>query len=223
MSESSTHEISKKELLALTGISYGQLYRWKREGLIPEDWFEKRSAYTGQETFFPREHMLERIKTIQSMKDTYSLSEIREHLEGGKGQPDLRCTLLSIPDMNEAFVESLRITRKDATLSGSSLKAVAVLFSALNKVDAREETKRVLISDTIEALSTPAEMPRKATEMPGVSSEPVTTEVPVDSSGTGAAASAMPADDSSSDALSAAANPSAPASSIDTTISSEKG
>ena len=29
--------ISKKELLDLTGISYGQLYRWKRKGLIPED------------------------------------------------------------------------------------------------------------------------------------------------------------------------------------------
>jgi predicted DNA-binding transcriptional regulator AlpA len=28
--------ISKKEVLELTGISYGQFYRWKREGLIPE-------------------------------------------------------------------------------------------------------------------------------------------------------------------------------------------
>ena len=31
--------ISKKELLDQTGISYGQLYRWKRKGLIPEAWF----------------------------------------------------------------------------------------------------------------------------------------------------------------------------------------
>ena len=44
--------ISKKELLELTGISYGQLYRWKRKGLIPEDWFIRKSTYTGQETFF---------------------------------------------------------------------------------------------------------------------------------------------------------------------------
>ena len=46
-------EISKKDLLKTTGISYGQLYRWKREGLIPEEWFVKRSSPTGQETYFP--------------------------------------------------------------------------------------------------------------------------------------------------------------------------
>ena len=49
--------ISKKELLQQTGISYGQLYRWKREKLIPEEWFIKQSSYTGQETFFPREQI----------------------------------------------------------------------------------------------------------------------------------------------------------------------
>ena len=65
--------ISKKELLALTGISYGQLYRWKRQGLIPEEWFIKRSAYTGQDTFFPREQILSRIRTIQDDKDRYSM------------------------------------------------------------------------------------------------------------------------------------------------------
>ena len=36
--------ISKKELLEKYGISYGALYRWKRMGLIPEDWFEKTST-----------------------------------------------------------------------------------------------------------------------------------------------------------------------------------
>lgn len=48
-------EISKKDLLQVTGISYGQLYRWKREGLIPENWFVKRPSSTGQETFFPKD------------------------------------------------------------------------------------------------------------------------------------------------------------------------
>ncbi|MDR2492549.1 MAG: YhbD family protein [Coriobacteriales bacterium] len=75
-------EISKKELLEVTGISYGQLYRWKREGLIPEEWFTKRSSYTGQETFFPRVPMLERVTTIQNMKGTHSLEEIAAHLDG---------------------------------------------------------------------------------------------------------------------------------------------
>ena len=68
--------ISKKDLLALTGISYGQLYRWKRERLIPEEWFIKQSAYTGQETFFPREQILSRVRTILDAKGQYSLEEL---------------------------------------------------------------------------------------------------------------------------------------------------
>jgi len=68
--------VSKKELLELTGISYGQLYRWKRKGLIPEEWFIRRSTYTGQETFFPREKMLERIGRINNMKDGVSLDDL---------------------------------------------------------------------------------------------------------------------------------------------------
>ncbi|MDU6265898.1 MAG: DUF4004 family protein [Anaerocolumna aminovalerica] len=72
--------ISKKELLAQTGISYGQLYRWKRERLIPEEWFMKQSSYTGQETFFPKEQILNRIKMIQELKDNYSLEELAKML-----------------------------------------------------------------------------------------------------------------------------------------------
>ena len=59
-----------------TGISYGQLYRWKREGLIPEEWFVKRSSPTGQETYFPQEKILKRIHAIQQLKDSYSLEEL---------------------------------------------------------------------------------------------------------------------------------------------------
>lgn len=73
-------DISKKDLLKETGISYGQLYRWKREGLIPESWFVKKSSYTGQETFFPREKILKRIKAIQQLKDKYSLEELANML-----------------------------------------------------------------------------------------------------------------------------------------------
>jgi DNA-binding transcriptional MerR regulator len=68
--------ISKKELLELTGISYGQLYRWKRKKLIPEDWFIRKSTFTGQETFFPKEKILARIEKIKSMKDDLSLDEL---------------------------------------------------------------------------------------------------------------------------------------------------
>ncbi|MCM3786634.1 YhbD family protein [Neobacillus mesonae] len=70
--------ISKKELLEITGISYGQLYRWKRKNLIPEDWFIRRSSFTGQETFFPRESILSRIAKIKNMKDDLSLDELAD-------------------------------------------------------------------------------------------------------------------------------------------------
>jgi len=70
--------LSKKELLELTGISYGQLYRWKRKQLIPEEWFIKKSAYTGQETFFPRDKILARIEKIKGMKEDLSLDDLAD-------------------------------------------------------------------------------------------------------------------------------------------------
>lgn len=71
--------ISKKDLLELTGISYGQLYRWKRKSLIPEDWFIKKSTFTGQETFFEKDKILSRIDKIKNMKDEdFSLDDIAE-------------------------------------------------------------------------------------------------------------------------------------------------
>ena len=72
--------ISKKELLLRYGISYGALYRWKRMGLIPEEWFIKRSTPTGQETFFDEETICTRINMIIAAKDTVSLEELAKHL-----------------------------------------------------------------------------------------------------------------------------------------------
>lgn len=70
--------ISKKELLEITDISYGQLYRWKRKGLIPEDWFIKKASFTGQETYFPKLKVLSRIEKIKSMKEDVSLDELAD-------------------------------------------------------------------------------------------------------------------------------------------------
>lgn len=75
-----TDEISKKDLLREKDISYGQFYRWKRMGLIPEAWFRRRSTFTGQETFLPRRQVIERIDRIQELKDRLSLDEIAEML-----------------------------------------------------------------------------------------------------------------------------------------------
>lgn len=68
--------ISKKDLLEEMGISYGQLYRWKRKRLIPEEWFIRKSTFTGQETFFPKGLIVGRIGHILSMKEDLSLDEL---------------------------------------------------------------------------------------------------------------------------------------------------
>ena len=68
--------ISKKMLLDLYGISYGALYRWKRKGLIPEEWFIKKATVTGQETFFPRALICERVELIMRQKDDLSLDAL---------------------------------------------------------------------------------------------------------------------------------------------------
>lgn len=70
--------IAKKEVLRQTGISYGQLYRWKRKGLIPEAWFVRKSTFTGQETFFPRDKILERVERIKEMKDSLPLDDLAD-------------------------------------------------------------------------------------------------------------------------------------------------
>lgn len=68
--------ISKKELLEKYSISYGALYRWKRKGLIPEDWFIKKATVTGQETFFPRDVICERVELILNQKEDFSLDDL---------------------------------------------------------------------------------------------------------------------------------------------------
>lgn len=68
--------ISKKELLEKYEISYGALYRWKRMGLIPEEWFIKKATVTGQETFFPRKQICKRMELIKKQKDDVSLEEL---------------------------------------------------------------------------------------------------------------------------------------------------
>lgn len=74
--------ISKKELLQRYDISYGALYRWKRKGLIPDDWFIKKATVTGQETYFPEKLICERMELILGKKDSLSLDELSDELNG---------------------------------------------------------------------------------------------------------------------------------------------
>lgn len=86
--------ISKKDLLKEKNISYGQLYRWKREGLIPDEWFIKQSVSTGQETYFKRSQIIPRIDKILELKDNYQLDELKAFLN-----PDLNRREFTIRDL----------------------------------------------------------------------------------------------------------------------------
>lgn len=90
--------ISKKELLELTGISYGQLYRWKRKNLIPEEWFIKKSTFTGQETFFPKDRILDRVEKIKNMKGDVSLDDLADMLS---------------PNLMETVLESAKLVERN--------------------------------------------------------------------------------------------------------------
>lgn len=103
--------ISKKDLLSSVGISYGQLYRWKREGLIPDSWFVKRSSFTGQETYLPRERTLERIRFILDNKDQYSLKQLQDLLSPSAGSRLYRTTaLMRVPGTFRAIERVSAIT-----------------------------------------------------------------------------------------------------------------
>ncbi|HEY8891298.1 MAG TPA: YhbD family protein [Clostridium sp.] len=90
--------IAKKELLEITNVSYGQLYRWKRKNLIPEEWFIKKSSYTGQETYFPRVKILERIEKIINMKDDVSLDDLAQ---------------IFSPELADVFLSELELIEKN--------------------------------------------------------------------------------------------------------------
>lgn len=111
--------ISKKELLERYGISYGALYRWKRKGLIPEDWFIKKSTVTGQETFFPKVLICERVELIQNQKDELSLDE----LAGKFNQASQKAAVLTVKTVygDRTFtlsdVQSITLDKGDGTVA----------------------------------------------------------------------------------------------------------
>lgn len=124
--------ISKKELLARYGISYGALYRWKRKGLIPDDWFIKRSTVTGQETFFPEALVCERIELIQSKKEDVLLDELAAELSGGEKKMEM---LL----LQTAFGEK--------SFRWCDIKSVTVLGKSGRKIDITKQLQKILDED----------------------------------------------------------------------------
>jgi DNA-binding transcriptional MerR regulator len=126
--------ISKKDLLLSAGISYGQLYRWKRKGLIPEDWFVRKSTFTGQETFFPREKVLARIEKIKCMKDEdASLDEIADAVSPNLGE--ISMTLAEIRERGLVSTEAVDLfTEKVCDCEHPLVFGEVVSLSALDSL-----------------------------------------------------------------------------------------
>lgn len=114
--------ISKKELLEKYAISYGALYRWKRKGLIPEDWFIKKATVTGQETFFPKALICERVELILNQKEDFSLDDLSKQFnEEAEEKSFLILNTVfgekrfSFSDIKSIFVESSNGEKADIT------------------------------------------------------------------------------------------------------------
>lgn len=144
--------ISKKDLLAITGISYGQLYRWKRERLIPEEWFIKQSAYTGQETFFPREQILSRIKSILDLKDDYSLEELAKMLSPETSSSELSITdLSSIEEIDQRLTEQLPTIYRKEKYDFAEVALMIAISKAVKKLNLSSEVIGELFEKSITA------------------------------------------------------------------------
>ena len=136
-------EISKKEVLQITGISYGQLYRWKREGLIPEEWFKKRPSRTGQETFLPREQILERIQFILGHKDGCSIEEMARLLDLRNKEGEFTGQMMS--ELPEIDADIRRVLRE-----GSCSRMEVALLVIVSRL---YQKYRLTLQDVAEILS----------------------------------------------------------------------
>ncbi|MBI5231758.1 MAG: YhbD family protein [Coriobacteriales bacterium] len=143
-----TELISKKELLQEAGISYGQLYRWKRKGLIPEDWFVRKSTFTGQETFFPRAKMLARVERILGMKnEDLSLDDIADAVSPSLA--DVSLTLAEIRQrglFSEAAVDAFVSAHPgEEALPFGGLLSLCVLDSMLRTGEVSLEEGQIVL------------------------------------------------------------------------------
>ena len=143
-----TDLISKKELLEFADISYGQLYRWKRKKLIPEDWFIRKSTFTGQETFFPRDKILKRIEKIKNLKEDASLDELAEMLSPNPS--DLQIERQDLLDKNVISPVALDLYEqsfgKKANYSFVSVLHMYLLDSLLRAGEINADEGKIIIN-----------------------------------------------------------------------------
>ncbi len=139
--------IAKKDVLEATGISYGQLYRWKRKGLIPEAWFIRKATVTGQETFFPRDKILSRIEQIRSLKEEQSLDELVQILAPEAAPETVRHD--DPPALPSVGPEGRKLLWKDRGYTFGELVALACGANALRSGTRPAEAK--LLVDLVRA------------------------------------------------------------------------
>ncbi len=126
------HLISKKDLLQRYGISYGALYRWKRKGLIPEEWFIKKSTVTGQETFFDEKTICERIEFILSRSEDTSLDDLASQMNPPAKSREL---ILVTPSGSKHFrLEELRQVYVEDE-KGQHTDITNIVLALINDVD----------------------------------------------------------------------------------------
>ena len=139
--------ISKKQLLEITGISYGALYRWKRKNLIPEEWFNRKSTFTGQETFFPKNKILSRIEKIKNMKENLSLDDLAGVFS--QNPVGLFLTANQIVERNIVTQPSLEVFwdlfGKTETPAFSDILQVYLLDKALRSGEVNQEEARLIL------------------------------------------------------------------------------
>ena len=123
--------ISKKDLLQKYGISYGAPYRWKRKGLIPEDWFIRKATVTGQETFFPADLITARVEAILSGKSDFELDELAKKLRGE--EDDAWMLILSTVYGDKTF--RLKDIKSVALKKGSMTLDVTKAVTSVKKED----------------------------------------------------------------------------------------
>ncbi|MGM9651523.1 MAG: DUF4004 family protein [Faecousia sp.] len=121
--------ISKKALLEKYAISYGALYRWKRKGLIPEEWFIKKATVTGQETFFPRELICQRVELILNRKEEVLLDELSRKLQSSTPEALVISTRYGEKKLLISDIHRITLSRKD----GSSVEITDKIFDMLKE------------------------------------------------------------------------------------------
>jgi hypothetical protein len=128
--------ISKKDLLKEMNISYGQLYRWKREGLIPDEWFNKQAVSTGQETFFKRNLIIPRIEKILELKDKYQLEELKAFFDPSIDKRKYSLREVIILDRIDPFI--LKMYSKNKTFFTIVELAILSIFSNNQEINFEE-------------------------------------------------------------------------------------